>query len=236
MVPSSRRGNTSSETQRRENRAAREGKWPLRGMGTTVLTYPGSAPRKQARLVKTVTIQVKWAAVLTLDKTVGSRVWRHTQLFGGRPTSDLGWGSSSKRRRLRGRYRLVHRMVVVLRTETAHSTVRPTQGQESVLRPPFRALPSVIVDTEKVLREADGSVELVVVRPHADGKLFAPWVLLESRSGEPVRSPKNTSAMSGNFIESFPIPVEGLYPTPHIHEQMTAYIMATSTATLSTTR
>ena len=30
--------------------------------------------------------------------------------------------------------------------------------------------------------------------------------------------------------------VEGLYPTPHIHEQMTAHIMATSTATLSTTR
>ena len=45
---------------------------------------------------------------------------------------------------------------------------------ESVLRPPTRALPSVIVDTEKVLREADGSVELVVVRPHADGKVFAP--------------------------------------------------------------
>ena len=33
--------------------------------------------------------------------------------------------------------------------------------------------PSVIVDTEKVLREADGSVELVVVTPHADGKVFA---------------------------------------------------------------
>ena len=30
--------------------------------------------------------------------------------------------------------------------------------------------------------------------------------------------------------------VEGLYPTPHIHEQMTAQIMATSTTTLSTTR
>ena len=30
--------------------------------------------------------------------------------------------------------------------------------------------------------------------------------------------------------------VEGLYPTPHIHEQMTAHIMATSTTTLSTTR
>ena len=37
-----------------------------------------------------------------------------------------------------------------------------------------RALPSVIVDTEKVLWEADGSVKLVAVRPHTDGKVFAP--------------------------------------------------------------
>ena len=43
-----------------------------------------------------------------------------------------------------------------------------------MLRPLIRALPSVIVDTEKVLREADGSVELVVVRPHADAMVFAP--------------------------------------------------------------
>ena len=40
-------------------------------------------------------------------------------------------------------------------------------------RSPPRALPSVIVDTERVLREADGSVKLVVVRPHTDGKVFA---------------------------------------------------------------
>ena len=32
----------------------------------------------------------------------------------------------------------------------------------------------MIVDSEKVLREADGSVELVVVRSHADGEVFAP--------------------------------------------------------------
>ena len=32
----------------------------------------------------------------------------------------------------------------------------------------------MIVGTEKVLREADGSVKLVVVRPHTDGKVFAP--------------------------------------------------------------
>ena len=31
----------------------------------------------------------------------------------------------------------------------------------------------MIVDTEKVLREADGSVKLVAVRPHTDGKVFA---------------------------------------------------------------
>ena len=43
-----------------------------------------------------------------------------------------------------------------------------------VLRPPIRALPSVILDTEKVLLDSDGSVELVVVRPHADGKVIAP--------------------------------------------------------------
>ena len=47
---------------------------------------------EQARLVKTVNIQVR----LSLDKTVGSRVWRHTQGSSGRPASDLGWGSSSK--------------------------------------------------------------------------------------------------------------------------------------------
>ena len=36
---------TSSETQRRKSRAARKGKWPPRGTGTTVLTHRRSAPR-----------------------------------------------------------------------------------------------------------------------------------------------------------------------------------------------
>ena len=39
---------------------------------------------------------------------------------------------------------------------------------------PYPSVASVIVDTEKVSREADGSVELVVVRPHADGKVLVP--------------------------------------------------------------
>ena len=52
----------------------------------------------------------------------------------------------------------------------------------------IRALPSVIVDTEKVLREADGSVELVVVRPHTDGKVIAPGCVSKpSRSWREAR-------------------------------------------------
>ena len=56
-------------------------------------------------------------------------------------------------------------------------------------RPPPRALPSVIVDTEKVLREADGSVKLVVVRPHTDGKVFAPGCASEP-DGESREEPE----------------------------------------------
>ena len=40
---------------------------------------------------------------------------------------------------------------------------------ESVLRPPTRALPSMIVDTEKVLREAGGPTKRAVPRPAMRG-------------------------------------------------------------------
>ena len=43
-------------------------------------------------------------------------------------------------------------------------------------------LPSVIVDTEKVLREADGSVKLVVARPHTGWNGVRPWVRLDKRT------------------------------------------------------
>ena len=67
---------------------------------------------------------------------------------------------------------------------------------ESVLRSPTRALPSVIVDTEKVLREADGPTE-----PRGPEASNAWWVERCSPRGAPQnrtvragRSPKNTSA------------------------------------------
>ena len=85
-------------------------------------------------------------------------MWRHTQGSGGRPASDLGWGSHSK--------------TAPGSLSTGSPAGRtPPHGDGSmygeanvragkVLLPPIRALPSVIVDTEKVLREADGSEEM----------------------------------------------------------------------------
>ena len=98
-------------------------------------------------------------------------MWR-PQGSSGRPASDLGCGSSSK--------------TAPGSLSTGSPAGRtPPHGDGSMYsqanvragkwpRPPPRALPSVIVDTEKVLREADGSVKLVVVRPHTDGKVIAP--------------------------------------------------------------
>ena len=76
--------------------------------------------------------------------------------------------------------------------------------EESVLRLPVRALPSVIVDTEKVLREADGSVKLVVVRPRTDGKVFARGAPQKPDGDESVRSPKNTSVNLHFIINNGP--------------------------------
>ena len=66
---------------------------------------------------------------------------------------------------------------------------------ESVLRPPTRALPSVIVDTEKVLREAEGPT-----KAHGPEASNAWWVERCSPRGAPQnqtvragRSPKSTS-------------------------------------------
>ena len=58
--------------------------------------YPGSAPRGTGKAGENGQHSGEVGGTLTLDKTVGSRVWRHTQGPSGRPASDLGWGSSSK--------------------------------------------------------------------------------------------------------------------------------------------
>ena len=59
-----------------------------------------------------------------------------------------------------------------------------------VLRPPVRALPSVMVVTEKVMREADGPVGRAALTAHFGWNGVRPRVRLESRSGEPGDEPE----------------------------------------------
>ena len=123
MVPSSRRGKKPPETQRRKSRAARKGKWPPRGTGTTVLTYPRSAPRGTGKAGENGQHS---------GEVGGSSAWTRPSApeCGDTLKAPAGdqrpiLGGDRPRRRLRGRYRLGHRPVVLL-TETAQCTVRPT--------------------------------------------------------------------------------------------------------------
>ena len=110
---------------------------------------------------------------LTLDQTVGSRVWWHTQGSSGRPASDLGWGSSSKTAPGSLSTGSPPGRTLPHKDGSMHSQANGRAGK--VLRLPIRALPSVIVDTEKVLREADGPVEMWLHRESASGgKVVAP--------------------------------------------------------------
>ena len=96
---------TSSETQRRKSRAARKGKWPPRGTGTTVLTYPcPSQPCFGGSKVRDRGTGKAGENGQHSGKVGGSSAWTRpsapecgdTQGSRGPPASDLGWGSSSK--------------------------------------------------------------------------------------------------------------------------------------------
>ena len=74
---------------------------------------------------------------------------------------------------------------------------------ESVLRPPTRALPSVIVDTEKVLREADGPTE---ARSRGQqcvvgGKVFAPGCASKP-DGESREEPEEQKRKEVELVDS----------------------------------
>ena len=92
----------------------RKGKWSPLGTGTTVLIYRRSAPRGPGK---------------------AGENGQHSSEVGGRSAwtrplapecGDILKALGRPRRRLRGGYRLGHRPVVLLRTETAQCTVRPT--------------------------------------------------------------------------------------------------------------
>ena len=120
-------------------------------------------------------------------------MWRHTQGSSGRPASDLGWGSSSKTAPGSLSTGSPAGRTPPHEDGSIYSEANVREGE--VLRPPTRALPSGIVDTEKVLREADGPMKRAVPRPAMrDGwKGDRSWVRLETEQ-KLARSPKITSA------------------------------------------
>ena len=112
VVPSSRRGKNLQSDAKEEEPGCPQGTGN-RQAPPVLEVRPGNRQgwRKRSKFRR-------WGRQITLDKTVCSRMWWHTQGSSGRPASGLGWGSSSKT--------APHRPVVLLHMETARCAVRPT--------------------------------------------------------------------------------------------------------------
>ena len=170
-------------------RLPKKGKWPPSGTGTTVLTYPRSAPRGTGKAGENGQHSGGVGGSSAWTRPSAPECGDTLKALAGdqRPISSsktapgsLSTGSPAGRTPPHGDGSMY-----------SQANVRV----ESVLRPPTRALPSVIVDTEKVLREADGPTK--ARDPDASN---AWWVERCSPRGAPQnrtvragRSPKNTS-------------------------------------------
>ena len=155
--------------------------------------------------MKTVNIQVRWAAAQPGQDRRLPSVATHSRLQ--RATSVRSRvGSSSKT--APGSLSTGSPAGRTPRHGDGSMYSRANVREESVLRPPTRALPSVIVDTEKVLRKAGASVKLVAVRPHTDAKVCS-GVRLESRTVRAGEEPeehkrsseRNTSMTTGMSMD-----------------------------------
>ena len=97
------------------------------------------------------------------------------------------YGGDRPRRRLQGRYRLGHRPVVLLRTETAQCTVRATLGQERCCGPlsgrcrPWSWTLKKCCGKRMGQLKSDSTESLLRVER---------WWCASKATGEPVRSPK----------------------------------------------
>ena len=77
-------------------RLPKKGKWPPRGTGTTVLTYPRSALRYQARLVKNGQNSGEMDGSSPWTRPSAPECGDTLQALAGDQRPTLGWGSSSK--------------------------------------------------------------------------------------------------------------------------------------------
>ena len=145
-----------SETQRGETGHARKGQWSPRGTEMTVLSSLGMRPGKQARLLKTVKIQVRWAAAHPGQDRRLPSVATHSRPQ--RATSVRSWVGTV----LEDGSGVAIDWVTCRSYSSARRRLDVQSGQRKgrkELPLPARALPSVIVGTGKVLREADVPVE-----------------------------------------------------------------------------
>ena len=119
MVPPSRRGKNLPPVSRKEE----EPGCPQGSVVASFLTYPGMRPREQAKLGESGQHSGEMG---------GSSPWTRPSAPGVVTHSRLQRVNSARSRVeiratwLRGRYRLGLRPVVLLRTETAQCTVKPT--------------------------------------------------------------------------------------------------------------
>ena len=125
---------------------------------------------------------------LTLDKTVGSRVWWHTQGSSGRPASHLEWRSSSKT------------APGSLSTGSTAGRTPPHGDGSMYSQANVRAVKVLRLVRDRGHWKCDAGsgwpVGRAALTAHFGWKGDRPGVRLESRSGEPVRSPKITSGCS----------------------------------------
>ena len=181
-----------------------KGKWPPRGTGTTVLTYPCPSQPCFGGSKGCAQVTGKAGENGQYSGEMGGSSPRtrpsapecgDTQGSSGRPASDLGWGSSSKRRRLG----VAIDWVTGRSYSSARRRLNVQSGQRKGRKGAAALYPSVTVRDRGHWKGVAGSGW---VRGVGRGKTARGWkgvrpgVRLESPSGEPVRNRKITSASS----------------------------------------
>ena len=128
-------------------------------------------------------------SVLTLDKTVGSRVWRHTQGSSKRLALDPGWGSGQPG----------SGVAIDWVTSRSYSSARRRLNAQSGLREDYSAERSCPWSwaLQRCLREADGSVSRVETSVKRVER-WSPRGAPRNRAIEPMRSPKTISGLDNS--------------------------------------
>ena len=96
-VPSGRRAkNLQLDARRKSPGCPKKSKWPPRGTGMTVLTYPGSAPRTTGKAGENSQQSGEMGCSSPWTRPSAPGCGDALKALAGDQRPDLGWGSSSK--------------------------------------------------------------------------------------------------------------------------------------------